>query len=133
MNFFPARAARHIFLMIFFFARYARSGFEWFLHPKKRSKILLRSPSARGFETAELFNFFAGCKTWVDFHTARQSGRERRRTRRGSDPHRTSAEGTPRGTLTALSMSAASKKAAMGLQTLNVAVAHQKWPAPGWM
>ena len=31
LNFFPARCARHIFLMIFFFAR---SGFEWFLHRK---------------------------------------------------------------------------------------------------
>ena len=54
----------------FFFARYAREGFEWFFASKKRSnKIFPRSPSARGFETAELFNFFAGCKTWVDFHT----------------------------------------------------------------
>ena len=39
LNFFPARCARHIFLMIFFFARYARSGFEWFLHQNRGPKF----------------------------------------------------------------------------------------------
>ena len=69
-----ALRAPYRFLMIFFLRSLRsslRSGFEWFLHRhrKKRSKIFRRSPSARGFETAQLFNFFAGCKTWVDFHT----------------------------------------------------------------
>ena len=69
LNFFPARCARHIFLMIFFLRSRTLGSLGFsrmvFAYEKKGSKNFLRSPSARGFETAELFNFFESCKTWV--------------------------------------------------------------------
>ena len=41
---------------------------------KKRSKVFFARLRLAVLKLPELFNFFAGCKTWVDFHTRHWPG-----------------------------------------------------------